>query len=113
MDADEREICLYLKSWGGQFVSTREISRRAGGKWRFRQDPRWADSAISRLVERNYLESDSTGHYRLRRKQRTRAPGKFVSPEVKRILLRSTTDFSQVIVIEEEEEYYADAELKV
>jgi hypothetical protein len=34
-----------------------------------------------------------------------------VSPEVKRILLRSTTDFSQVIVIEDEEEYYADVEL--
>src|SRR5262245_14157576 len=35
MDAEEREICDFLKSWVDQYVSQREICRRAGGKWRF------------------------------------------------------------------------------
>ena len=38
METEEREICIYLKSWNGQFVSGREIARRAAGKRRFRED---------------------------------------------------------------------------
>src|SRR5262249_35058813 len=65
MDSDEREICLYLKGWPGQFVSVAEITRRAGGKRRGRQDPNWAVPVLTRLVEKGILEADSTGHYRL------------------------------------------------
>ena len=36
MDADEREVCNFLKAYAGQYVSAREINRRAGGKWRFK-----------------------------------------------------------------------------
>ena len=41
MDADQNAICTFLKTWPGQFVSRREICRRAGGKWRFREDENW------------------------------------------------------------------------
>ena len=41
-DADEVEICQFLKSWPGQFLSGKTICRRAGGKWRFREDENWA-----------------------------------------------------------------------
>ena len=52
MDADERDICNYLKAWPGQFVYGRDIARRAGGKWRFRENPDWATEVLSRLVDK-------------------------------------------------------------
>ena len=103
MDADEREICNYLRSWPGQFISGREISRRAAGKRRFRDDPNWATAVLTRLVERQVLESDSTGHYRLIRKDRDVRPKKWLSPEIKKILQDSGRSFG-VVEIEDEEE---------
>src|SRR3974390_1069772 len=93
MDADERDICNYLKSWPGQFVSGREIARRASGKFRFRQDPDWANVAIGRLVERDIIESDSTGHYRLIRKADKETRKKWISPAIRTILKESGKDF--------------------
>lgn len=115
MDADERDICIYLRSWPGQFVSGREISRRAGGKRRFREDPNWASAALSRLVERQFVESDTTGHFRLRRKARSlhqQQQGRWVAPEIKMILQRSGKDFGQIIEIEDMDQFLADEELQ-
>ncbi len=103
MDADERDICNYLRSWPGQFISAREISRRASGKKRFRAEPNWAAPVLSRLVERLIIESDATGHYRLLRKERDLRPKKWLSPEIKKILQDSGRDFA-VFEIEDEEE---------
>ena len=61
-----KEICNFLKCHHGQFVSAREIARRAGGKWRFRDDPNWAMPILLRLVEKGFVESDAAGYYRLR-----------------------------------------------
>src|SRR3974390_2057690 len=98
MDADERDICNYLKSWPGQFVSGREIARRASGKFRFRQDPDWASVAIGRLVERNIIESDSTGHYRLIRKAlKDNKSKKWISPAIRTILKQSGKEFGEEI----------------
>ena|SRR6185436_19378759 len=106
MDSDERDICNYLKSWPGQFISGREISRRAAGKWKFRQEPNWAHEALSRLVEQDIIESDSTGHYRLRKgsTDASRKPKKWVSPQIKRILERSGKDFGYVLELEDPDE---------
>jgi hypothetical protein len=65
MDADQNAICEFLKTWQDQFVSRREICRRAGGKWRFREDEHWAVPVLHRMVEEGIVESDDTGHYRL------------------------------------------------
>jgi hypothetical protein len=102
MDADERDICNYLKSWPGQFVYGRDIARRAAGKWRFREDPGWATPVLTRLVEQGLVESDSTGQYRLRIKKEK--PKKWVSPEIKEILDKSSKDFSQVFEIDDPED---------
>ena len=42
MDSDEREIFHYLKTWGKDFVGAKEVSRRAGSKKRFYENPDWA-----------------------------------------------------------------------
>ncbi|MDB6036896.1 MAG: hypothetical protein JWM99_737 [Verrucomicrobiales bacterium] len=95
---EEKEICIYLKSLPGQFISGREIARRAGGKSRHREDPQWAAPILTQMVEKRILESDATGHYRLIMKDdRKISKKKWVSPHVKAILERSGKDFTHVI----------------
>jgi len=100
MDADEKEICQYLKGWPGQFVSVAEISRRAGGKGRYRRDPGWAMPFLSRLVEKGILESDSTGHYRLKPRTKKEKLKRWVSPHIQKILEKSGRSFDQTFEIE-------------
>jgi hypothetical protein len=104
MHADERDVCNYLKSWPGQFVFGRDVARRAGGKWRFRENPEWAAAVLARLVEQGIVESDSTGHFRLRMKQAKEKSTKWISPHLKQILEKSGKDFSEVFDIDDPEE---------
>ncbi len=100
MDADERAICIYLKSWPGQFVSGREIGRRAGGKHRFRRDPDWAIAILGRLVEKGIIETDTGGHFRLVKRERKEQGRKWVSPQIKKLLEKSGKDFEKTFEIE-------------
>jgi hypothetical protein len=104
MDSDERDICNYLRTWPDQFVYARDIARRASGKWRFREDPEWATPVLARLLEKGILESDATGHYRLRIKKEKEKRQKWISPAVKAILDKSSKDFSGVIDLDAPEE---------
>jgi len=103
MDADERDICLYLKGFPGQFVSFRDISRRAGGKRRYHQEPEWATPVLSRLVEKGLIESDSTSHYRLRARPKKERQKRWMSPEIRKILEKSGKEFGGIFEIEEDE----------
>lgn len=105
MDADERYICIYLKSWPHQFISGREISRRAGGKWRFRENPDWANPVLARLVERGIIESDATGHYKLIIKEKKDKPKKWISPQIRKILDNSGKDFGGITEIDEDDDF--------
>ncbi|HLP75995.1 MAG TPA: hypothetical protein VK327_03690 [Candidatus Paceibacterota bacterium] len=95
MDADEKEICTYLKSYPGQFIGLREICRRAGGKWRYRENENWAVPVLVRLVEKGLIEDDRLGHYRLivqtkKKKNGGRASApQWISPQIKSILDQS------------------------
>jgi len=85
MDAEEKEICDFLKSWPDQFVSHREICRRAGGKWRFRENQNWAMPVLSRMVEKGILESDASGHFRLmpeKKEEAQRDQGKLLKSKI-------------------------------
>jgi hypothetical protein len=102
MNADERDICNYLKAWPGQFVYGRDIARRASGKWRYREDPEWAAPVLASLVEQKILESDSTGHYCLRVKKEQQK--KWTSPQIKQILEKSSKDFSETFDLDDPED---------
>jgi len=107
MDADEREIYHYLKGWGREFVSAREICRRAGGKKRYRAEPQWAMPALARMVERGILESESGGHYRLKPKPKKDDKGRrWVSPQIAKVLSQSSKDFSNVIIVDDPDDSY-------
>ncbi len=106
MDADEKDICLYLRGWAGQFVSSVEISRRASGKRRFREDPNWVVPALGRLVEKGLVEADATGHYRLKPiSRKDKRKQRWASPEMRKILQRSGKQFDIVHEIDDLETY--------
>lgn len=64
LSSDELEILGYLKSWKGKFVTLIEICRSASGRQRFKENPKWANPLMSRLVEMNLAEVNERGHYR-------------------------------------------------
>ncbi|SRR5258708_4593300 len=104
LDADEQDIVNYLKSWPRQFVSGREIGRRASGKMRYREDPYWASQPLGRLVEKRIIEMDPGGHYRLIPEEKKQSIRKWVSPQIKKILEQSGKDFDGIVEIDEGEE---------
>ena len=89
MDADEREIYQFLKSWGSQFIGSREICRRAGSKQHFQEEPEWAKPVLLRMVGRGVLESNSTGHFRIKRLSKKRGDKHLISPDIAKILEES------------------------
>jgi hypothetical protein len=106
VNADEKEVCNYLKSWRDQFVSGREIARRAGGKWRFRDDPNWAAPILLRLVEKGNVESDAAGYYRLKPTDKKKKDQKWVSPQIRAILEQSGKDFGEILSAEGQDEFF-------
>jgi len=107
MDADEREIYYYLKSWRQEFLSAREICRRAGGRKRFRLEPEWAKPVLARMMERGIVEADAAGHYRLKpMDKRIRKGKRWVSPQIARILRESGKDFNEVLIDDAEMDRY-------
>jgi hypothetical protein len=104
MDADERDISLYLKGFPGQFVSFTDVSRRAGGKHRYRQEPEWAAPVLSRMIEKGIIESDSTRHYRLKIRPKKERTSRWVSPQIRKILEGSGKNFEGVFEVDKDEE---------
>jgi len=106
VDADQNAICQFLKTWPDQFVSRREICRRAGGKWRFREDENWAVPVLQRLVEEGIVESDDNGHFRLMKQASADSSNKrklWLSPAFRTILKESRRDFGLLDLDKEEE----------
>jgi len=108
MDADERDICIYLKPWRGQLVSGIEISKRAGGKRRFIQNPNWAVPALARLVERGVLETDDSNHFRLPLPQQKGKTKRWVAPHIQKILEQSGKSFEGPPPADEEDDFLDD-----
>jgi len=90
---DEKLIQTYLKSLPGQFISGKEIARRASGKSRFRDEPEWAAPILKELVRKGKLERDASGYYRLTPVKEKNVQKKWVSPQMKKILMESGKDF--------------------
>jgi hypothetical protein len=97
MDSDEREIFEYLKGWPKHFVSAREICVRASGKRRYREEPNWAYPVLNRLLEQDLIETDSLGHYRIKKlEQRGGKRSRWISPQIAKILRNSGKEFDGV-----------------
>jgi hypothetical protein len=86
MDADEREIFDYLKTFGQDWVSAKEICRRAGGKKRYAEDNNWAKPILRRLKERNLIEGDALGRYRIKTERKRGHEEPWMAPDIEKIL---------------------------
>lgn len=107
MDADERAIYYYLKSRRPKAVPARDISRHVGSKRRFRYCPEWANPILARMVERDILETNAGGNYRLKPPRRKDMKGKrWASPQIAELLKASGKEFPNVITPDDEDEYY-------
>lgn len=89
MDADERDIFQFLKTWGDQFTAAREIARRAANKKKFYDDPEWAKPVLKRMEERGILESDIQGRFRIKPVATKKRGSKWVAPDIAKILQES------------------------
>jgi len=107
MDADERAIYYYLKSWRPKSAPVRDIARHVGGRRRFRYAPDWAKPALLRMIERGILETNATGYYRLKPIPRKETEGKrWASPEIAEILKTSGKSFNNLLTQDDEDAYY-------
>ncbi len=88
MDIDEREIFLFLKSYGADHVAAREICRRAGGRRRYEEDHDWALPILQRMLERGILEVNAGGQFRVKPIKRNKND-RWVAPDIARILKES------------------------
>jgi hypothetical protein len=89
MDVDEREIYLFLKTYGADYVALREICRRAGGRKRYHEDHEWARPILQRMVERAILETNSEGQYRVKPVPKRKKGNRWMSPDIAKILQES------------------------
>lgn len=89
MDVDEREIFLFLKTYGGTFVAAREVCRRAGGRKRYDSDHEWAIPILQRMVERSILETNPEGRYRVKPVAKGKKGGRWIAPDIAKILKES------------------------
>jgi hypothetical protein len=85
---DEKCILQFLKHWRYSFVSGTEIARRADGKARLVDDPRWAGLALFQLVELHLVEHDGHDKYRVKERPTVKCAGKrrFIAPHLQDIL---------------------------
>ncbi|HZI33975.1 MAG TPA: hypothetical protein VFF11_16670 [Candidatus Binatia bacterium] len=95
MDADERDIFQYLKTWGKEYVGVVEICRRAGSKQRYRQDPDWAVPYLGLMVERGILERDAAGRFRIKPRKKLKSGTRWVSPEIAEILNKKAGELKE------------------
>lgn len=86
MDAEEREIFLFLKTWGDHFVGVTEIARRSSNKKKFYDNPDWAKPVLVRMHERGVVEGNALGQYRVKPLVKKGKDKRWVSPEIAKIL---------------------------
>jgi hypothetical protein len=68
MNNEEGAILEFLKGYPDDFVSRKEIARKAVRRQVYEEDPRWADGPLASLLSQRIIESDDSGRFRLNRR---------------------------------------------
>lgn len=97
----------FLKLRSGEFIPAREISRRVGGKRRYRFAPEWAEPVLLRITERGILERDEADRFRLKPIPKRDTKGKvWAALGIAEVLKRNRQWSDKVLTAEEEDDYY-------
>jgi len=65
---EQIEIYDFLKRFPQTFVSVAELSKHVGNRRRYNEDRTWARPILRRMEMEGWLESNSFGEYRLKRR---------------------------------------------
>lgn len=97
LTTDERSVLRFLKNWPEKYISSNEIARRADGKNRYRQEPRWPAQILPQLIAMNLVETDGSGKYRVRNEalKTVKLGGRkrFIAPRLRAILEKHGSKF--------------------
>ena len=86
MDADERAVFEYLKTFGAEWVHAKEICRKAATtKRQYYDDPLWALPVLQRMKEREIVEDDLHSRYRVKPVPK-KGKGRWVAPDIEKVL---------------------------
>ena len=99
MTEDEKAIIDYLKARPRMFISGREIARKVFGRDRYEEDRFWAVPLLATLVNKDWLEADGAGCFRIKPEERKKdKPRRHVSPQILRILKSSGKSFDSIVL---------------
>ena len=65
VSAEQQQVLSFLRSSPATCFSAMEISRRAGSRKQFEQEPRWAINCLRYLLDMKLVERDLRGHYKI------------------------------------------------
>lgn len=65
MTDEEQHIVEFLKGSPDSYFARKEIARKAVKRTVFEQNPRWAEAPLTSLLDKEIVEMNDGGHYRL------------------------------------------------
>ncbi|MCU0783049.1 MAG: hypothetical protein MUF81_03190 [Verrucomicrobia bacterium] len=75
MNDEEQCIVNYLQGSPDSFFARREIARKAVRRSEYEENPRWAEAPLALLVDKEVVEMNDGGHYRLNTSNQHRRSG--------------------------------------
>lgn len=66
LNAEQQQVLNFLRSSPDTWFAAREVSRRAGTRAQFEEEPRWAINSLRYLFDMKLVERDSQAHYKFR-----------------------------------------------
>ena len=67
MTYEEAAIVNFLKGSLDSYAARREIARKALKRTVFEENPHWADAPLASLVDKQLVEQDESGHYKIKK----------------------------------------------
>ena len=66
LNAEQQQVLSFLRSSPESWFSAMEVSRRAGTRKQFEEEPRWGVNCLRYLFDMKLVERDSSAHYKFR-----------------------------------------------
>jgi hypothetical protein len=66
MTDEEQHILDFLKGSPDSYYARKEIARKAIRRSEFEENPRWAEAPLNSLLDRELIEMNDSGYYRLK-----------------------------------------------
>jgi hypothetical protein len=64
LNAEQQQVLNFLRSSPQAWFSAMEVSRRAGTRKQFEENPRWGVNCLRYLFDMKLVERDSQAHYK-------------------------------------------------